>query len=63
MVDCKVISCELVWRNAERDRDEGGTANLIPIRTGLFIFVALITSRLTRGYFQIRYDNFMFIEN
>jgi hypothetical protein len=28
-----------------------------------FVLVTLSSSRLTRGYLQIGYDNFMFIEN
>jgi hypothetical protein len=28
-----------------------------------FMLVALSSSRLTRGYLRIRYDNFMLIEN
>jgi hypothetical protein len=33
VVDGKVINLELVWRNAERDRAEGGTGILLSIRT------------------------------
>jgi hypothetical protein len=60
-VDGKVINRKLVWRNAERDRAEGGTGILLHIRTRML--VALSSSRLTWGYFRIRYGNFIFIEN
>jgi hypothetical protein len=36
VVDGKVINRELVWRNAERDRAEGGTGILLRIMTGLW---------------------------
>jgi hypothetical protein len=62
VVDAKVITRELVLRNAERDCAEGGTG--IPLCTSIrrIMLVALSSSRLTRGYLRIRYDNFMFIE-
>jgi hypothetical protein len=53
VVDSKVVNCQLVWRNAERDRAEGGTGILLRIMTEVFVWV----------YLGIRYDNFMFIEN
>jgi hypothetical protein len=35
-----VINWELVWRNAERDRDEGGTG--IVLRIKIFIRICMI---------------------
>jgi hypothetical protein len=35
VVDGKVINRELVWRNGERDRAEGGTGILLGIMTAL----------------------------
>jgi hypothetical protein len=59
VVDGKVINRELVWRNAERDFAEGGTDFIL----GMFMLVALSSSRPRGGYLRILYDNFMFIEN
>jgi hypothetical protein len=36
-VDGKVINHELVWRNAERDRAEGGTGILFRNRTEVYV--------------------------
>jgi hypothetical protein len=33
VVDGKVINRELVWRNAEPDRADGGTGFLLPFNT------------------------------
>jgi hypothetical protein len=35
--DGKVINRELVWRNAERDRAEGGTGMLLRIGTVVYV--------------------------
>jgi hypothetical protein len=37
VVDGKVINRELVWRNAERDRAEGGSGILFRIRTEVYV--------------------------
>jgi hypothetical protein len=61
VVDVKVISRELVWRKAERDRAEGGTAILLRISTEVYVGCQLLQA--LRGYLRISYDYFMFIEN
>jgi hypothetical protein len=41
-------------------REELAFYSILGVR---FMLVALSSTRLTRGYLQIRYVNFMFIEN
>jgi hypothetical protein len=57
-VDGKVINHELVWRNAERDRAEGGTGILLRIRTEVYVGCL----QLLQANAGIS-DNFMFIED
>jgi hypothetical protein len=59
----KVINRELGWRNVEREtvlKEELAFYFVLELR---FMLVTLSSSRLTRRYLRIRYDNFMFIEN
>jgi hypothetical protein len=65
VVDGKVINCELVWRNAERDRAEGGTG-IHRIRTEVYVGCSQLLQanvRVSSNALKKRYDNFIFIEN
>jgi hypothetical protein len=48
VVDGKAINPELVWRNAERDRVEGGTGILLHIRTEVYVGCSQLFQAIAR---------------